>query len=319
MPSMPQLGLRQLTPRASTSASVAKNVARPARVTVQQQQRRSVHQRVPLPYEIDNGLQPFMSAQALRTTAVDWQQGVLSRLNELVQGTELENLSVYQTVIQAAADPTKALVFNHASEALNNSFFLSTLSPTPSQPTVNSKFSEAIAKSRLQSFAGLISHFSAHVAGLHPSSGAYVWLVTDTNENLGVVGTYAGGTPLVRGRMQVGGSKQVLGEPVSASAEEGSQDGSKAGWNAVTRERKTPAFELRPQTKSLFSDVVELSRGTDGTRLYPLACVSVHPHCYLQDYGVWGREQYVKNWWSAVDWRKVEQAYEGLVQRSNKA
>lgn len=46
-------------------------------------------------------------------------------------GTEMENKSVVQTLIQSAQDPTKALVFNYASEALNNSFFLSTLASFP--------------------------------------------------------------------------------------------------------------------------------------------------------------------------------------------
>ncbi|KAM0791496.1 hypothetical protein ACM66B_005949 [Microbotryomycetes sp. NB124-2] len=313
MPSMRQVGLRQLAPRPSTSTSLPSSARRPARASLQ---RRSVHQRVPLPYEIDNGLQPFMSAQALRTTAVDWQQGVLSRLNELVQGTELENLSVYQTVIQASSDPAHALAFNYASEALNNSFFLSTLSPTPSQPTANSKFSEKIASSRLRSFAGLISHFSAHVAGLHPSSGAYVWLVTDSQQNLGVIGTYAGGTPLVAGRKQVGGSKNVIGE-VAQEVEDEAGNGNKAGWNAIVGDRKPQGIQLQPNRPSLLSDMIRPASGGD-VRLYPLACLSVHPHCYIHDYGVWGREEYVKNWWSAVDWRKVEQAYEGHALQSGK-
>lgn len=47
--------------------------------------------------------------------------------------------------------------------------------------------------------------------------------------------------------------------------------------------------------------------------LHPLLCLSVHEHCYLQDYGVWGREEYVRNWWTKVDWSKVEQSYAGFT------
>ena len=44
--------------------------------------------------------------------------------------TDLENKSVLQTLKESARDPTRTLVFNYASEALNNSFFLSTLVST---------------------------------------------------------------------------------------------------------------------------------------------------------------------------------------------
>ncbi|KAK4049488.1 hypothetical protein OIO90_005439 [Microbotryomycetes sp. JL221] len=271
-----------------------------------------MHQRVPLPYELEQGLEPFMSAQALKTTAVDWQQGVLSRLNELVQGTELEDKSVLQTVIQSAQDPTKALVFNYASEALNNSFFLSTLSPTPSQPTPNSRFTEELSASQLESFSGLIAHFSAHVAGLHPSSGAYVWLVTNVEGRLGVVGTYAGGTPLVAHRRQTGGTSSVLGEPIRENDSDSHRTSPKQGWNTITSEQKQPTPSQKPTMADTLSFVRKSVNATSDSRLHPLACISLHPHCYMQDYGVWGREEYVKNWWSAVDWRKVEQTYEAL-------
>ncbi len=42
-------------------------------------------------------------------------------------GTNLENKSIVQTIIDAARDPNKVLEFNYASEALNNSFFLESL------------------------------------------------------------------------------------------------------------------------------------------------------------------------------------------------
>lgn len=127
--------------------------------------RRALHQRVPLPYPVENGVGKFLSKDALNTVAVTWQQGVLDRLNQLVKGapflcpttqTELilslppptfflfvplalhrdnrmtpgetfESASVLQVLRQTAKDPTMALTFNYASEALNNSFFLSTL------------------------------------------------------------------------------------------------------------------------------------------------------------------------------------------------
>lgn len=119
-------------------------------------QRSQIHTRPRLPYDIENGVQPFLSAQAVKGTAIDWQHGNLNKLNDLIRGTPFllvqylnlakadrilalfpiysvpsgtqhENQSVAQTVVNAAKSPSDALIFGHASEALNNGYFLSCL------------------------------------------------------------------------------------------------------------------------------------------------------------------------------------------------
>ncbi|GAA6006945.1 hypothetical protein JCM10207_009148 [Rhodosporidiobolus poonsookiae] len=332
-----------------SSCISARSLARPQpRLAPLASSSRSVHSRVPLPYSLDQGLPGFLSPSALRTVAVDWQQGVLARLNDLVRGTPVADQSVLQTLKQTAQDPTQTLAFNYASEALNNSFFLSTLSPTPSAPSPSSSFSQQLASTAsLGSFPALVSHFSAHVAGLHPSSGAYVWLVTDPNGNLGVVGTYAGGTVLVKERAQTGygayGGRdlRVLGEEVDApAAVEGAEgaaapaagdgEASPAAAGSAWQTVASPARGAAPsggKTDTLLSagsyaardvlvDLASSSQAQIGRSLHPLACVSVHPHCYLEDYGLWGRDEYVRKWWGAVDWRKVEEAYEAFTRRA---
>lgn len=47
----------------------------------------SLHQRRALEYPLENGLGKFLSAEGLKTIAVDWQEGLLDRLNEEVRGT----------------------------------------------------------------------------------------------------------------------------------------------------------------------------------------------------------------------------------------
>ncbi|GAA5889743.1 hypothetical protein JCM16303_005364 [Sporobolomyces ruberrimus] len=306
--------------------------------------RRSVHHRVPLPYKLDQGLEGFLSPNALKTIAIDWQQGVLDRLNELVRNTDAENLSVLQTLKQTATDPTKTLAFNYASEALNNSFFLSTLSPSPSTPSPDSSLSQRLTITpSLGSLPTLISHFSAHVAGLHPGSGgSYIWLVTDPNGNLGVVGTYAGGTILVNERKQMGsgpyssGDLKVLGETIeqpvptettttsepSSSSIPSSTQSSESKWQTHQSSRSTSSNLLSsatPSPSSVFSSTITSHNNPSqaiGRSLHPLLCVSTHEHCYLEDYGVWGREEYVKQWWTKVDWKKVEESFD---QFTNKA
>lgn len=42
-----------------------------------------------------------------------------------------------------------------------------------------------------------------------------------------------------------------------------------------------------------------------GQVLNPLFCVSLHEHAWLPAYGVWGKEEYMKRFWSVLDWEKV--------------
>lgn len=325
-----------------------------------------------------------------------WQEGVLTRLNELVRGTlprfrtaissesdgelnffpflsflgdlvgtEYEGLSVLQTVKQTASDPNQVLVFNYASEALNNSFFLNHLvrcfpslsipchetnpSPLPQLPEPlennssthsplrpNESFFQSLAQSSLPTFAALVSHFSSHVAGLHPSSGAYVWLVMDQDKNLGVVGTYAGGTVLVKERMQTVGdyssTTRILGEVLEPLPEATEESAKVSPWTSVP-----PPSSKKSKSKGYSSSAGAVgpdnlagtmlrdtpagagSRFRAGEQVYPLACLSVHPHCYLEDYGVWGRDEYVQKWWSHVDWRKVEETFKSYASLDKRA
>jgi len=47
-----------------------------------------------------------------------------------------------------------------------------------------------------------------------------------------------------------------------------------------------------------------------GSKLIPLFCVSVHEHTWMSaGYGVWGKEEYLKRFWKALDWFKVCDSY----------
>lgn len=154
------------------------------------------------------------------------------------------------------------------------------------------------------------------------------------------MGTYAGGTPLVAQRRQIKGlAPSVLGEVMDVpEAQSPSAEG--AATAAATAAEATPEWTTisskkqqqpnsnkkslpRTATSGLLDNVMRpadvsaalRSRGQIGQALHPLLALSVHPHCYLEDYGVWGREEYVRNWWSAVDWRKVEESFAGYVDK----
>jgi len=48
-----------------------------------------------------------------------------------------------------------------------------------------------------------------------------------------------------------------------------------------------------------------------GEILYPLFCVSLHEHAWVgAGYGVWGKEEYIKRFWTALDWDVVSKTYD---------
>lgn len=47
-----------------------------------------------------------------------------------------------------------------------------------------------------------------------------------------------------------------------------------------------------------------------GEVLNPLFCVSLHEHAWLPSYGVWGKEEYMKRFWTVLDWEKVVNRWE---------
>ena len=107
---------------------------------------RNIHTRIPLPYPIQGGLGKFLPPAALQTL-VEYQDGLLSRLNEEVRGTSINSTSlasmtlfhftadtkqenhscVVDTAVKYANQRKRTLAFNYAVLALNNSFFLNQL------------------------------------------------------------------------------------------------------------------------------------------------------------------------------------------------
>ena len=173
---------------------------------------RSLHRRKELPYSIENGLGDFLPPSALKQVALDYQEGLLQRLNDEVRGTADENATLVQTIINAAPHREQTLTFNYASLALNNSYFLDQLKPPPSEPFVThqTEISQDLGSAlRLQhgSIAQFKSAFSAAATGMF--TNGYLWFVTDANGNTGIIPTLGAGTLLVRSRSYMAHSKDI--------------------------------------------------------------------------------------------------------------
>ncbi|KAI0334885.1 manganese and iron superoxide dismutase [Cubamyces sp. BRFM 1775] len=329
---MSAFGLR-LSASASRATRLASVSARACRV-----QSRALHKRKELSYPVDGGLGTFLPPHTLKMIAEDYQQGLLDRLNDQVRGTALENKSIVQTVVEAARDPTKVLEFNYASEALNNSFFLECVKPPPEHATSHEhSLIGSYVHRRIGHHWGSLAHFqssfSAAVLGMF--SSGWVWLVTDKNGMLGIVPTFGTGTLLVRsgkpsetflewqrlaGEAVVPFSEHELLPPSSSSPSSGSpppppptSPASGLSHTAPPVNPHQPARSMSRYTgRSANLEGAEKSLDPEriGEVLYPLLCVSVHEHAWVgAGYGVWGKEEYMKRFWTVVDWHKVNSMY----------
>ncbi|KAF9008851.1 hypothetical protein BDQ17DRAFT_1539258 [Cyathus striatus] len=181
---------------------LSSTISRPAHAKYLRASRR-LHTPLPLPYSVEGGLGSFLPPAALKTLAVDYQTGLLERLNEEVRGSPEENKSVAQTVVSTARSRQKVLAFNYASLALNNSFFLDRLRPPPAAPKKNHQGSmdEGLYTAIVDEYGSIASFksaFSAAVSGIF--SNGYVWFVTDKSGNIGIYPTFGPGSLLVGSR-----------------------------------------------------------------------------------------------------------------------
>ncbi|KAH7100566.1 hypothetical protein BKA62DRAFT_830784 [Auriculariales sp. MPI-PUGE-AT-0066] len=170
-------------------------------------QRRALHTRTELRYNVDHGLGDFLPPAALKIVAVDYQQGLLDRLNQLIPTTKYETMSLPQTVIQSAPNAQDIAIFNTASQALNNAFFLDNLRPSEPDADADLKGNSEFANKVIQSF-GTIENMKSVVSAtaMGMTSSGWVWLVEDMRGELAALPTFGAGTVLVKERLHNGGT-----------------------------------------------------------------------------------------------------------------
>ncbi|KAH7344877.1 Manganese/iron superoxide dismutase [Rhizoctonia solani] len=302
-----------------------------------------LHARRDLEYPIEGGLGEFLTPEGLRTIAIDWQEGLLDRLNEEIKDTELAGQSVMQTLISTAASKSASLTFIYASLALNNSYFLDNLKPLTSNETSHEANISAALMQKIKNDFGSLTHLKSTMsaAALGMTSSGWVWLVQDANGLLGVVPTFGAGTVLVRNRMHRSPSfAPVVGESAVPKPAPGSSAGSPTpSATSPSSGSTTPRTPFKPALdKSRTPSVREYANGpaqpqapaynpgdinnifgqshiTDFTKigdiLNPLFCISVHEHAWMSSgYGVWGKEPYLQRFWTVLDWEKVSRISE---------
>ncbi len=139
-----------------------------------------------LPYARD-ALAPHISAETLDYHYGKHHQAYVTNLNNLIKGTENENLDLVSIVKKAQGG-----VFNNAAQIWNHTFYWNSLSPKGGgEPS--GKLADAIAKS-FGGFAQFKEEFSKTAVTTFGSGWA--WLVQRADGSLGLVSTSNAATPI---------------------------------------------------------------------------------------------------------------------------
>ena len=145
------------------------------------------HELMKLPFEMD-ALEPHMSKETLSFHYGKHHQTYVNKLNELIVGTEYENMSL-ENIIKTAQGP----LFNNAAQIFNHDFFWKSLNPNVTKP------SPELENKIIQDFGSLDTFIESFTNKAVTLFGAgWVWLVVKEGK-LEIVTTSNAGTPLTEG------------------------------------------------------------------------------------------------------------------------
>ena len=147
-----------------------------------------------LPYGLD-GLEPHISRSTLEFHHGKHHAGYVTNLNKLVEGTELADKSLEETITAVAGDTSKAGVFNNAAQVWNHSFYWQCI-----KPAGGGMPSGALAE-KINADFGSFESFAEQfkTAGATQFGSGWAWLVLDAG-SLKVTKTANADLPLAHGQ-----------------------------------------------------------------------------------------------------------------------
>ncbi|HEY3596859.1 MAG TPA: Fe-Mn family superoxide dismutase [Paraburkholderia sp.] len=144
------------------------------------------HTLPPLPFA-KNALAPHMSEETLEFHYGKHHQTYVTNLNNLIKGTEYENLSLEEIVKKSSGG-----IFNNSAQVWNHTFFWNSLKPQGGGAP-SGALGEAINK-KWGSFDKFKEEFTKTAVGTFGSGWA--WLVKKADGSLDLVSTSNAATPL---------------------------------------------------------------------------------------------------------------------------
>ncbi len=147
-----------------------------------------------LPYAKD-ALEPAISAKTLEFHHGKHHNAYVTKLNELVAGTEYEKMSLEDIITKTAGDESKKAIFNNAGQHWNHSFFWHCLAPK-----AGGKPSGELAK-KIDSDLGGYDKFAKDFkeAAVTQFGSGWAWLVAGKDGKLAIRKTANADLPLTKG------------------------------------------------------------------------------------------------------------------------
>ncbi len=147
------------------------------------------HELPPLPYPMD-ALEPYISKETLEYHYGKHHKAYVDNLNNLIPGTEFENLSLEEIVLKASGP-----IFNNAAQVWNHTFYWNCMAPNGGGEP-EGKLADAIRRD-FGSFEAFKEAFSKAAVTLFGSGWA--WLVK-SGDKLEIVQTGNAGNPMTSGK-----------------------------------------------------------------------------------------------------------------------
>jgi superoxide dismutase, Fe-Mn family len=149
------------------------------------------HELPDLPYALD-ALEPHVSAETLRFHHGKHHRKYVDTLNELIAGTEFEQMDLEEILGQAGSGP----ISENAGQAWNHALYWQCMSPDGGGEP-DGRIGAAIRRS-FTSFEKFQEEFTQTALGLFGSG--WIWLIKTTADTVNIQTTKDGDSPLRHGR-----------------------------------------------------------------------------------------------------------------------
>lgn len=146
-----------------------------------------------LPFGKD-ALSPFISANTLEFHYGKHHKAYVDNLNKLIEGTDLDKLSLAEIIKATVNDTTKIGIFNNAAQAWNHTFYWQSLKAGGGKPVGDIAKKIDAAWGNYEKFAEELKN-----AGVTQFGSGWAWLVLD-GKDLKIVKTSNADTPLAHGQ-----------------------------------------------------------------------------------------------------------------------
>lgn len=149
------------------------------------------HKLPPLPYAKD-ALEPFISAETIDYHYGKHHQTYVTKLNELIKGTEFENYTLEEIILKSSGG-----IFNNAAQVWNHTFYWNCLK-AQNDAKPSGELAAAIDKT-FGSFDEFKTQFTQKAIATFGSGWA--WLVKNKDGTLSLESTSNAETPMTKGQV----------------------------------------------------------------------------------------------------------------------